>query len=103
VLPLNEVFEKAHFSPYSPISAFAANPLLISPEKLLEQDFLEKRDLDQYPRLSKEAVDFPAVITAKSKLLRKAFEGFRIKADETQKKAFRRFCDSKEWLPGYVA
>src|ERR1700693_1941839 len=33
VLPLNPVLERPDFCPYSPISAFATNHLLISPEK----------------------------------------------------------------------
>ena len=68
-----------------------------------ERGFLEADDLEQYPRLSSEAVDFPKVVIAKWKLLRQAFERFRIKADAGEKEAFRRFCDSKEWLPGYAA
>ncbi|HYY31218.1 MAG TPA: 4-alpha-glucanotransferase [Chthoniobacterales bacterium] len=103
VLPLNDVHEKADFCPYCPSSAFAANPLLISPEKLAERGFLEADDLDQYPRLASEAVDFSNVTIAKSKLLRKAFERFRIRADKAEKEAFQRFCESQEWLPGYVA
>jgi 4-alpha-glucanotransferase len=102
VLPLNPVLERPDFCPYSPISAFATNHLLISPEKLLERGFLESGDLEQYPRLPSAAVDFPKVVIAKSKLLRQAFERFRIKADEAEQQAFRRFCDSKEWLPGYA-
>jgi 4-alpha-glucanotransferase len=102
LLPLNDV-EKAGFCPYSPISAFASNPLLISPEKLVERGLLEANDLDQYPRLSSEAVDFPEVLRAKWKLLRQAFERFRMRPDAGEKEAFRRFCASKEWLPGYVA
>jgi 4-alpha-glucanotransferase len=102
VLPLNDVLEKAEFSPYSPISAFAANPLLISPEKLAERGFLEASDLEQYPRLCSAAVDFPKVVIAKRKLLRQAFEQFPIKADAAEQEAFRRFCDSKDWLPGYA-
>jgi 4-alpha-glucanotransferase len=102
VLPLNAVLERPDFCPYSPVSAFATNPLLISPEKLLERGFLEPGDLEEYPRLPSEAVDFPKVVIAKSKLMRQAFERFRMKADEAEKEAFRRFCDSKEWLPAYA-
>ena len=102
VLPLNAVLEKPDFCPYSPISAFATNSLLISPEKLLERRFLELEDLEQYPSLPNAVVDFPKVAIAKSKLLRQAFERFRMKADESEKEAFRRFCDSKTWLPGYA-
>ena len=100
VLPLNAVLERPDFCPYSPISAFATNSLLISPEKLLERGFLEPGDLEQYPSLPNEAVDFPKVIIAKSKLLRQAFERFRMKADEAEKEAFRRFCDSKNMVTG---
>ena len=96
------VLERPDFCPYSPISAFATNSLLISPEKLLERGFLEPGDLEQYPRLPTEAVDFPKVLIAKSKLLRQAFERFRTKADEAEKEAFRRFCESRTWLPGYA-
>jgi 4-alpha-glucanotransferase len=102
VLPLNAVLEKPDFCPYSPISAFATNSLLISPEKLLERRFLELEDLDQYPSLPNAVVNFSKVALAKSKLLRQAFERFRMKADEPEKEAFRRFCDSKSWLPGYA-
>jgi 4-alpha-glucanotransferase len=102
VLPLNAVLEKPDFCPYSPISAFATNSLLISPEKLLERRFLELEDLEEYPNLPDAFVDFPKVAIAKSKLLRQAFERFRMKADEPEKEAFRRFCDSKTWLPGYA-
>jgi 4-alpha-glucanotransferase len=102
VLPLNAVLEKPDFCPYSPISAFATNSLLISPEKLLERRFLELEDLEKYPSLPNAVVDFPKVAIAKSKLLRQAFERFRMKANESEKEAFRRFCDSKTWLPGYA-
>jgi 4-alpha-glucanotransferase len=103
VLPLNAVLERPDFCPYSPTSAFATNSLLISPEKLLERGFLEPEDLEQYPNLPNEVVDFPKVVIAKAKLLRQAFERFRMKADEAEKEAFRRFCDSRTWLPGYAA
>jgi 4-alpha-glucanotransferase len=102
ILPLNAVLEQPEFCPYSPISAFATNYLLISPEKLLERGFLEPDDLKQYPSLPHEMVDFPGVVIAKAKLLRQAFERFRMKADEAEKEAFQRFCDSKAWLPGFA-
>jgi 4-alpha-glucanotransferase len=41
-------------SPYASPSAFAGNPLLISPERLLEQDLLSRDDLDQLSALPKE-------------------------------------------------
>src|ERR1700719_2206373 len=67
ILPLNAVLERPDYCPYSPVSAFAANSLLISPEKLLERGFLEPGDLEQYPNLPSEAVDFPKVVIAKAK------------------------------------
>ena len=36
-------------SPYSSVSAFAGNPLLISPERLVEDGLLTRDELDDHP------------------------------------------------------
>lgn len=63
-------------SPYQSQSAFAGNPLLISPEGLLDQGYLAARDLQAAPRFRDSAVDFPLVTRWKTDLLRKAHRGF---------------------------
>ena len=64
-------------SPYQSYSSFAGNPLLISPEFLERDGLLEASDLADYPSFPAGAVDFDAVIIAKERLLRRAFDRFR--------------------------
>ncbi len=59
-------------SPYQCFSAFAGNPLLVSPEALVADDLLSKHDLDGAPRLPPEHVDFGPVIGWKRELLARA-------------------------------
>ena len=66
-------------SPYQSLSAFAGNPLLISPEMLVEDGLLSA---DQLAPVSHtcggraDRVDFPAVEKAKNPLLQSAFDRF---------------------------
>jgi 4-alpha-glucanotransferase len=85
-------------SPYQLFSAFAGNPMLISPDALLERGWLDAADLANVPDFPAEAVDFDHVFLWKEALLRKAFGRFRA-ADE----AFEKFrTDHANWLPGYA-
>src|SRR6266478_5170598 len=67
VLPLNPV--GLGNSPYSAISAFAGNPLLISLEILAKHDWIKPHDLKSLPSKS-GTVDFKSVYAQKSPLLR---------------------------------
>ena len=49
-------------SPYQCFSAFAGNIYLISPEALLEDDLLEKDDLEKLPHFPTVNVDFGLII-----------------------------------------
>jgi 4-alpha-glucanotransferase len=64
-------------SPYQCRSAFAGNPLLINPDKLLDEGYLHRRDLAKVPGFSSKRVDFQAVKPYKEGLFRVAFQGFR--------------------------
>src|SRR5262245_4542289 len=46
-------------SPYMCFSAFAGNSLLISPEALVEDGYLEKNDLATLPKFLSDRVDYP--------------------------------------------
>ncbi|HET7088626.1 MAG TPA: 4-alpha-glucanotransferase, partial [Anaerolineae bacterium] len=48
-------------SPYQCFSAFAGNPLLISPDKLLEEGLLAEDDVRSVPPFPSGAVDFGEV------------------------------------------
>jgi 4-alpha-glucanotransferase len=64
-------------SPYQSYSSYAGNPLLISPEGLVEDGWLDARDLDDFPTLPEDRVDFDAVAAAKDQLFRRAFKNFK--------------------------
>ena len=63
-------------SPYQSRSSVAGNPLLISPERLADEGYLDERDLRNVPRFSSTRVNFPLVRSYKFRLFRRAFQGF---------------------------
>jgi|HubBroStandDraft_6_1064221.scaffolds.fasta_scaffold65968_2 4-alpha-glucanotransferase len=84
-------------SPYQCRSAFAGNPLLISPDKLVEEGYLGRRDVSQVPPFSATQVDFRAAGSYKSGLFRHAFRGF------TETKAYRDFTTKNGgWLDAFA-
>ncbi len=64
-------------SPYQCFSTFAGNPYLISPTLLLADGLVSQADLDAYPELPADRVDYGSVITAKLELLDAAFARFQ--------------------------
>lgn len=90
-------------SPYQAFSAFAGQPLIISPELLQKEGLLTEEDLAETPDFSVGSVDYGPVITYKTGLLHKACEHFQQSEDKGLNKAFRRFChDEKSWLEDYA-
>lgn len=85
-------------SPYQSHSSYAGNPLLISPDRLLEHGFLEASDLEDYPELSPSLVDFDTVAEAKETLLRRAFARWKEEGDP-EFEAFSVL--SHNWLDDY--
>ena len=61
-------------SPYQSHSSFAGNPLLISPEGMVEQGWLGPATCPISGSRRLDQVDFPAVARLKDKLLRRAFQ-----------------------------
>jgi 4-alpha-glucanotransferase len=63
-------------SPYQPLSSFAGNVLLISPDWLIEDELLWKSDCahDPFPA---GVVDYDAIVPFKHRLLRKAWSSFK--------------------------
>lgn len=84
-------------SPYQSFSAFAGNTMLISPEKLVEENLLSKKELENKPDFPAEKVDYGTVYNWKNEILSKAFEKFE-KTDD-----FENFCvDVAWWLDDYA-
>jgi 4-alpha-glucanotransferase len=95
VLPLSPTGQEN--SPYQCRSAFAGNPLLISPELLVERGYLPRSELRAAPRFSYRRVDFAAVRSYKESLLKKAFQSF------TETKGYLQFVrKSSVWLENYA-
>jgi 4-alpha-glucanotransferase len=90
-------------SPYQCFSSFANNPLLISPEVLVEDGLLAEADLKGAPRMAAEAVDFGRVIDYKSTLLARAFENFRRAKRKSLRDGFVTFTtEAAGWLEDYA-
>lgn len=100
ILPVNPTVSDHGDSPYHSPSAFAFNPLLISPEWLVEDGFLEEKDLEDVPKLPEAGIDYRAVRQIKKGLFDKALEGFRRRGPDA---AFVRFCDQNAgWLDDFA-
>lgn len=89
-------------SPYQTFSSFAGNPLLLSPDSLLEEGYISESDLSEAHFTNSCDVDFSPAIEFKNKVLRTAFDNFKSKATKAQKNAFKKFCkEHEEWLCDY--
>jgi 4-alpha-glucanotransferase len=73
ILPLNYTMAKTKFSPYNCFSAFAGNPLLISPDLMYRDGLVRKEELGNKPDFPPGRVDYRRVSSWKSKLFDKAF------------------------------
>ncbi|MDE3088337.1 MAG: 4-alpha-glucanotransferase [Chloroflexota bacterium] len=90
-------------SPYQTLSAFAGNPMLISPEKLIEIGHLSEDDVRDAPNFPDDRVDFGPVIQYKTSLLDRAFANFRARAADAPRAAFARFCSEQAaWLDDFA-
>ncbi len=97
ILPLNRTCTAYGNSPYSSFSAFAGNPLLISPELMAEDDILMKTDIEKHPTFSKGRVNYGTVTKYKNKILDLAFEKNKDKLAGNHE--FERFCNENSlWL-----
>lgn len=87
-------------SPYSSLSTFAGNPLLISPLLLLESGLIDSGDLDGVDMPEDGRVDYGAVSTKKLAVLAKAAGSFRRRADLAQLERFAAFKEEEGpvWL-----
>jgi 4-alpha-glucanotransferase len=84
-------------SPYNSSSAFAGNPLLISPELLRDRGLVTDAELAEAPQLPAGRVDYPAVHRFKAGLWERAFE--RAELGEPAFIRFRRA--NRHWLDDF--
>ncbi len=89
-------------SPYAPRSSFAGNELMISLDRLQEEQLLLEAELRDYPDCPEDKVDFPLVQEHKMNMLKLAAKRFREKKLH-EKSAFLAFCKEQAfWLDDYA-
>ncbi len=90
-------------SPYASFSAFAGNHLLLAPERLAEQGWLDARELARSADWPEGSVEYGLVSDVKLELLRRAHERFRRGAAAPQLAALDAFCQAnRAWLDDYA-
>lgn len=101
LLPLNPTDEAYSHSPYSSDSAFAGNPLLISPEMLEEGGYIDLQNCALPLEKNRDKVDFKKVTQFKEQILENAFENYKKHKNSTT--AFNKFCSQHDstWLKDY--
>ncbi|MGB1251808.1 MAG: 4-alpha-glucanotransferase [Candidatus Promineifilaceae bacterium] len=90
-------------SPYQCFSAFAGNPLMISPDRLVEEGYLSAEALQSVPDFPTDEVDFGWVIHWKLPVLEQAYLYFLDNGTTQQRSAFEAFQrEQASWLHDYA-
>ena len=89
-------------SPYQPFSAFAGNPYFISLETLIEEGLLTREECDStYFGSDEEKVDYGALYENRTNLLKKAYDRFVEKGDNSAEE-YTDFIEAQAyWLEDY--
>ncbi len=100
ILPFSPTRLQGGNSPYQTSSAFAGNPLLVSPELLIEDGLLTNSDVTGLAD-SGDKVHFEFVYPYKAAILSKAYANFR--GTKLQAADFEAFCSHNQmWLDDYA-
>ncbi len=100
ILPVNPTDSAYDDSPYHSVSALAANPLLISPEKMAQEGWLTHENIRDIPDFDKEKVDFRKITEYKLRLFEEAFRRFQQKSTPADYGVFCR--ENAGWLDDYA-
>ncbi len=100
ILPLT-ITDPAHDNnPYHSISAFAHNPLFISPELMVSDGLIDASDCADPPAFPASRVDFSAVIPNKEALFSRAYRRF---SHGGERQEYDRFCSRNAgWLDDFA-
>lgn len=98
ILPLTPTDAFYGSSPYHSCSAFAGNPLFISPDLLVHQGLLASEDLEPTPIFPMEQADYAGALAYKTRLFERAFNRFSERRDHN----YERFCQLfHSWLDDF--
>jgi len=100
ILPLNPTDTALGDSPYHSTSAFAISPLLISPDTLLKEGFLQESDLPSVDFPLPGFCDYLAAKEIKEAILGRAFERFIERGGSKDFDGFVR--DNAHWLENFA-
>jgi 4-alpha-glucanotransferase len=90
-------------SPYQCFSAFAGNPLLISPDLLYADGLLQESDFNKNPGFQSDSVDFGSVIPYKLSILDRSYEYFQNQRASKIKNDFNAFKQKEAyWLDDFT-
>lgn len=102
ILPLNPAGYGD--SPYQGLSAFAANPIFISPEDLCQRELITAREIERLKLPSGDRIDYARVYQNKKQLAELAAKRFfQTDAASPLRKSYVSFFEeAKSWLPDYA-
>lgn len=90
-------------SPYQCFSSFAGNPLLVSPQRLVDDGLLDLTDLKSVPSFRDDQVEYETVAPWRLGLLRKANQRFQNDDAVPLRGDFERFLSAEAaWLDDYA-
>jgi 4-alpha-glucanotransferase len=101
ILPLCPTAAIYGNSPYSSISTFAGNTLLVSPELLVREGLLSQSAIDSKPSFREDRCDYDGATSFKQTILDAAYDTFS--QEGRSRTDFYRFCEEqKHWLDSYA-
>jgi 4-alpha-glucanotransferase len=102
ILPVNPFDITRTYSPYSPLSAFAGNTLLLSPELLIEKKLIDKADTIK-TFIKPGHVHYEKAARLKRKLIENAYGQFKKHHDKRMNDQFHEYCQQeKYWLDDFA-
>ncbi len=94
-LPVNATGEEQAYSPYSAVSGMAGNPMLISPDKMVQDEWIAPHDIKKFSVANHGKVNYREASLVREVLFEK---GFRTFLTNPQTHApFREFCRRESW------
>lgn len=85
-------------SPYQSFSTYAGNPYFIDIEEFYQLGYLDKDDLDYMREINyNDNLDYEQLYDRKTRVLKKAFEGFRREKREDIIEEFKKFKGENSW------
>ncbi len=97
ILPLAPLTKAQSWSPYASPSAFAGNPLLVSPEMLYFDGLVNYSELENAGFRNTSRVNYEKVSRFNEALLEKAWERLRKDTGNLLYRKYEEFCDKEAW------